>query len=171
MTPPCRPYFVTFDANRARCFTELRDMTTNTHTADAQLVADFITDIWNERRFDRLTHFLHLAFIDHSLPPGFSPDAGGTEQWIRLTGQSFEHRTLIDEQVTEPGISILKIRMQLKHIGEWRGIAPTAMEIEAIGYRCFRLAEGRIIGHWALLDGNAIENQLRGAAQGCKMQE
>jgi SnoaL-like polyketide cyclase len=168
---PRLPLFVTFDATQAGRLTELWGMITKILTTEKQLVADFITDIWNERRFDLLEQYLHPAFIDHSLPPGFSPDAGGTEQWIRLTGQSFEHRTLIDEQVTEPGISILKIRMQLKHIGEWRGIAPTGMEIEAVGYRCFRLAEGRIIGHWALIDGNAIENQLKDAAQGCKVQE
>ena len=145
-------------------------MTTNTPTIDRQLVAGFITDIWNEHRFDRLENYLHPAFTDHSLPPGFSPDARGTEQWIRLTGQSFEHRTLIDEQVTESGISILKIRMQIRHIGEWRGIAPTGLEIQAVGYRCFRLEEGHIIAHWALIDGNAIENQLRETAQGCKVQ-
>jgi predicted ester cyclase len=61
--------------------------------------------------------------------------------------------------------------MQLRHIGEWRGIAPTGLGIAAVGYRCFRLTEGRIIAHWALIDGNAIENQLRGAVQGCKVQE
>ena len=145
-------------------------MTTNTLTTDRQLVADFITEIWNERRFDRLEQYLHPSFTDHSLPPGFSPDIRGTEQWIRITSQSFDHRTLIDELVTEPGRSILKIRMELRHIGEWRGIAPTGLEITAVGYRCFRLAEGRIIAHWALIDGNAIENQLRSTAQGCKMQ-
>lgn len=145
-------------------------MTTNTLTTHRQLVADFITEIWNERRFDRLQQYLHPSFTDHSLPPGFSPDARGTEQWIRITSQSFDHRTLIDEQVTEPGRSILKILMELRHIGEWRGIAPTGLEITAVGYRCFRLAEGCIIAHWALIDGNAIENQLKGAAQGCKVQ-
>jgi predicted SnoaL-like aldol condensation-catalyzing enzyme len=159
---------VTFDAGRTGRLTELWGMTTDTLTTHRQLVVDFITDIWNERRFDRLEHYLHPAFTDHSLPPGFSPDARGTGQWIRLTGQSFEHRTVIDEQVTEPGKSILKVRMELRHIGEWRGIAPSGLEIQAVGYRCFRLEEGRIIGHWALIDGNAIENQLRGTAQGCK---
>lgn len=146
-------------------------MITNTLTSDRQLVADFINDIWNERHFDRLQRYLHPAFTDHSLPPVFPPDARGTEQWIRLTGQSFEHRTFIDEQVTEPGISILKIRMELRHVGEWRGITPTGLEISAVGYRCFRLAEGLMIAHWALIDGNAIENQLRGGAPGCKVQE
>ncbi|HEV2481859.1 MAG TPA: ester cyclase [Puia sp.] len=142
---------------------------TTTYTATQELVAGYIRDIWNERRFDRLEQYLHPAFSDHSLPPGLPPDIHGLEQWIRLTGQSFEHHTIIDEQVTEPGKSILKIRMQLRHIGEWRGITATGREVTAVGYRCFRVEEGRIIEHWALIDGNAIENQLRETAQGCKV--
>lgn len=142
----------------------------STYTATQHLVAGFIRDIWNERRFDRLLHYLHPAFIDHSLPPALPPGVSGLEQWIRLTGQSFEHQTSIEEQVTEPGKSILKIRMELRHIGEWRGIAATFHEVTAVGYRCFRVEDGRIIEHWALIDGNAIENQLRETEQGCKVQ-
>jgi len=141
-----------------------------TSQATQQLVVAYIRNIWNERRFEMLKDYIHPDFTDHSLPPGLPPDVHGLEQWIQLTGQSFEHVTHIDEQVTEPGRSILKIRMQLRHIGEWRSIAPTGREVTAVGYRCFRLEEGRIIEHWALIDGNAIENQLRGAEEGCKVQ-
>lgn len=143
---------------------------TTTYNATQELVAGYIRDIWNERRFDRLSLYLHPAFVDHSLPTTLPPDVHGLEQWITLTGQSFEQHTIIDEQVTEPGKSILKIRMQLRHIGQWRGMEATGREVTAVGYRCFRLEEGRIIEHWALIDGNAIENQLRETAQGCKMQ-
>ena len=138
---------------------------------DQQLIAGFIEDIWNQRRFELLDRYLHPTFVDHSIPPSLSPDAQGLEKWVRLTCQSFEHRTIIDEQVTEPGKSIIKIRMLLRHIGEWRGIAPTKLEIAAVGYRCFRIADGRIIEHWALIDGNAIENQLRETTHGCKVQQ
>jgi hypothetical protein len=161
---------VTFDAGRFGGAAELCGMTTTYHATQA-LVAGFIRDIWNGRRFDRLEHYLHPAFVDHSLPPVLSPDVRGLEQWVRLTDRSFEHHTIIDEQVTEPGKSILKVRMELRHIGEWRGIAPTGHAVVAVGYRCFRLVEERIIEHWALIDGNAIENQLRETAVGCKVQE
>ena len=161
-------HFVTFDAVRAGDAAELWAMITS--HATQELVAGYIRDIWNEQRFELLEHYLHPAFTDHSLPPTLPPDVVGLELWIRLTGQSFEHRTIIDEQVAESGKSILKIRMQLRHIGEWRGIPPTSREVTAVGYRCFRIEEGRIIEHWALIDDNAIKNQLRDTAQGCKVQ-
>jgi hypothetical protein len=161
-------YFVTFAASRGLAAAELCGMTT--YSSTQTLVAGYIRDIWNERRFDRLPQYLHPAFTDHSLPPTLPPDVHGLEQWITLTGQSFEHHTVLEEQVTEPGKSILKIRMELRHIGQWRGIAVTGREVTAVGYRCFREEEGRIIEHWALIDGNAIENQLRETEQGCKVQ-
>lgn len=131
-----------------------------TSSSTQHLVADFIETIWNQRRFDRLDEYIHPAFTDHSLPPPLPRDIHGLEQWIRLTGQSFEHHTVIDDQVSEPEKSILKIRLLVKHIGEWRGIPPTGLEVQAAGFRCFHLEDGRIIGHWALVDGNGIEKQL-----------
>jgi predicted ester cyclase len=66
---------------------------------------------------------------------------------------------------------MLKLRMQLKHIGLWRDIEPTNLEISTIGYRYYKLEAGKITEHWSLLDGNAIENQLKSCQHGCKIQE
>jgi predicted ester cyclase len=63
----------------------------------------------------------------------------------------------------------MKIKMRLKHIGPWRDIAPTGIELHVIGYRHFKIKDGRIIEHWALIDGQAIENQLKKAAHGCNI--
>lgn len=138
---------------------------------NAQLVANFIEQVWNQRDFSELTTFLHPDFIDHGLPHPLPANAEGTKRWIELTGMSFEHKTVIDSQVTEGDKSLIKIRMLLRHIGAWRDIAPTGLEVKAVGYRQFRLQDSRIIEHWALIDGQAIENQLRDAAQGCKAAE
>jgi hypothetical protein len=43
--------------------------------------------------------------------------------------------------------------MLLKHIGKWRGIEPTGTEISAVGCRYVKLADNKIIEHWALIDG------------------
>jgi len=135
------------------------------------IVTNFIEEIWNQNQFEKIDNYIAYEFIDHSLPPALPPNKEGMKLWIIEVGRSFEHTTLIDDMVCEEDKVMLKIRMQLKHIGIWRDIEPTYSEISTVGYRCYKLAEGKIIAHWALLDGNAIENQLKEAQHGCKVQE
>ncbi|MDQ2769758.1 MAG: ester cyclase [Bacteroidota bacterium] len=138
---------------------------------NALLVQEFIDLIWNQQQFDQLPRLLHPDFHDHSLPPALPTTVAGVAAWVRGTSTAFQHHTTIQEQVTQGAQSMLKIQLRLTHIGEWRGIAVTGRTVEVVGYRHFRMAEGQIREHWALLDGNAIENQLTAAGHGCKIQE
>jgi predicted SnoaL-like aldol condensation-catalyzing enzyme len=135
------------------------------------IVTNFIEEIWNQNQFEKIDNYLSADFIDHSLPPAFPANRDGMELWISGTGKSFEHKTIIDEIVCEGNKVMFKMRMQLKHIGVWRGIEPTYFEISTVGYRYYKLAKGKIIEHWSLLDGNSIENQLKETHRGCKIQE
>ena len=135
------------------------------------IITSFIEEIWNKNQFNKLDEYLHPGFTDHSLPPNLSPDIAGLKKWIAATGVSFQHKTIIDEMVCEDDKVMIKIKMQLKHIAPWRGIGPTGKEIYATGYRFFKLANNKIIAHWALIDGNAIENQLKETHNGCKVKE
>jgi predicted ester cyclase len=140
------------------------------NTQNKTTVVNFIGEIWNQNQFDKIDHFIHPAFTDYSLPSNLPSNKEGLQFWIRNTGKSFGHTTNIEEMVSEENKVMLKIRMQMKHIGEWRGIEATGAEIETVGYRYFKLADGKIIEHWALIDGNAIENQLRQTNRGCEIQ-
>lgn len=135
------------------------------------VVQDFITHVWNNRALNKLDDFLHPDFKDYSLPPMLPADKEGTKMWIINTGVSFEHNTIIQEQVTEGDKSIVKIRMNLRHIGMWRDVEPTGIDLHTIGYRYFKLKDGKIIEHWALIDGQAIEHELKKASHGCKIAE
>ncbi len=63
---------------------------------------------------------------------------------------------------------IIKIKMIMKHTGTWRDIEPTGLEVTTQGYRFYKLKESKIIESWALIDGQAIESQLKGAIHSCK---
>lgn len=130
---------------------------------NSKIVSEFIEQIWNKRNFEKLGQFMHPDFKDHSLPTALSADIEGMKKWVVGTGLSFEHNTIIEDQVCEDDKIILKIRMEMKHIGLWRGIEPTGTNINAVGYRYYKLKDGKIMKHWALIDGQAIENQLREA--------
>lgn len=138
---------------------------------NAIIVSEFIEQIWNTRSFEKLEKYLHPDFKDHSLPPALSPDIHGLKKWILNTGISFDHKTIIEDQITEGDKSVVKIRMEMKHIGLWRNLKPTGIEIKPVGYRYYKLHEGKIIEHWALIDGQSIENQIINASGGCKIVE
>lgn len=125
------------------------------------LVQNFIDEIWNRQSFEKMHVYLHPDYEDFSLSKSFPAGNEGTQQWIMETSKSFIHRSVIEGQVTEQDQCIIRIRMELKHIGIWRGIQPTGKEIYTTGYRQFRFRDGKIIAHWALIDGATIEKQLK----------
>ncbi|MFM6925792.1 MAG: ester cyclase, partial [Ferruginibacter sp.] len=124
---------------------------------------------WNKRSFEMLDDFLHPAFNDHSLSAVLPPGKEGVKKWIQATGISFEHETVIEDHVSERDQVMLRIKMKLKHIGAWRGIEPTGIELFTTGFRHFKIKDDRIIEHWALIDAESIENQLKEVSHGCKI--
>ncbi len=141
------------------------------NTSNSSIVNNFIEDIWNKNLFEKIDTYISNDYIDHSLPPNLAPNKTGMQQWITGTGKSFEHTTIIETIVSENNDVIIKIKLNLKHIGMWRNIEPTYQNISVVGYRCFKLKNRKIIAHWALIDGNAIENQLKTTKNGCKIQQ
>jgi len=140
-----------------------------TTTAIKQLVNSYITSIWNEGAIEKITDFLHPDFTDHTLPPTLPDGIDGVLQWLALTSSSFKHHTIIEDQVTEGNKSIIRIRMEMEHIGLWRGIAPTGITTTTGGYRFFRIADGKIREQWGQIDGAVLEAALNGAVHACKL--
>lgn len=126
-----------------------------------QVTADFINEVWNQQQYDKLDQYLHPDYVDHSLPAALPPDRTGLLKWIQATSQSFQHQTVVEDQVTEADKTILKIKMVMTHIGPWRGIDATGAQVSTEGYRFYRLADGKIIEHWAEINGTSLENQLK----------
>lgn len=135
------------------------------------LAQNFIAQIWNKQAFENMNQFLHPEFKDHSLPPMLPSNQEGTVKWIINTSISFEHETIIEDQVSQNDKCMIKIRMNLKHIGVWRGINPAGTSLHTTGFRFFKFKDGKIIEHWGLIDGQTIENQLKETTHGCKIGE
>lgn len=132
------------------------------------LISNFIEQIWNNRNFEKLDDFIHPDYKDNSLPNTFSANKEGLKNWILATSSSFNHKTIIEDDVSEGDKIIIKIEMIMKHTGTWRDIESTGLEVTIQGYRFYKLKNSKIIESWALIDGQAIESQLKGAIYGCE---
>ncbi|GEP92522.1 SnoaL-like polyketide cyclase [Chitinophaga terrae (ex Kim and Jung 2007)] len=135
---------------------------------NSTIINTFIEQVWNREQFQLLPDLLHPAFKDYSLPATFPPGQDGLQKWITTTSHSFKHHTQVEELVCEGNNCIAKITMHCRHIGPWRNIAATGKEVSTSGYRHFKLEDGRIIAHWALIDGQTLENELLGTSHGCQ---
>ncbi len=133
------------------------------------MVLAFIENVWNHRKTEQLTNFMSNDFVDHSLPFGLSTGIEGTQKWIKATSSSFQHTTLIEDIVAENNKVFIRISMQLKHIGEWRGYAATGVDIVTTGYRLFEFSNEKISAQWAAIDGNIIEQAIAGNSHACKI--
>lgn len=145
--------------------------TKNSIETNKSIVREFIEVIWNKNRLVEIENYLSEDYLDHSLLPTLPPNKEGTLLWIKATGKSFEHETIINDMVCEDDKVMLKISMKLKHIGVWRDIAPTHLELYINGFRYYKMQNGKIKEHWALINGNAIENQLKNTHNSCKIVE
>lgn len=129
-------------------------------------IDSFISIIWNQGDISRVHEFLHPEFMDYSLAPSLPTGIAGLQQWIAMTHAAFQPTTIIEEQVAEPGKAMIRVTMQMKHTGIWRGIPATGITVTTKGYRCFHLEDNRIIAHWALIDGNTLEKKLAACSTG-----
>lgn len=127
----------------------------------------FIEFIWNARQLDQIEDFISDDYQDFSLLPAIPPTRDGLRMWIENTSIAFDHKTNIESIVEEGDVVAARISFNVTHIGVWRGIEPTGRTVSVKGFRFFRLANQKIVAHWALIDGEALQRALSDQHNGC----
>lgn len=132
-----------------------------------QIVFDYIDTVWNKNDLSAIDRFIADDYRDYSFLPAVPPNKTGLIAWIKNTSGAFDHTTVIESAVAENELVALRISFTIKHHGLWRQIAPTGREATVKGFRFFKLRDRKIIAHWALIDGEALQNALTDQYQGC----
>lgn len=66
----------------------------------------------------------------------------------------------IGDVVGEGDKVLVRLKMRGKHTGPFMGVAPTGRWIDIDVMDFFRIADGRLIEHWALMDNLSLLQQL-----------
>jgi steroid delta-isomerase-like uncharacterized protein len=126
---------------------------TNTDT-----VCAFIEAFWNGREFDRIDHFLAPDYVDHAYVPH---TVDGLKRTAReLAAALPDNRTIIEDLVAQGDKVVARMTVRGTHDGLFRGTPPTGNPVEVNVYRMYRLADGKIAEHWALLDTATLLRQI-----------
>ncbi len=127
----------------------------------AAVVRGFIEEFWNGSNPDAAARYLTEDFVDHDNRTA-SQGVEAMRQWLIQTTRSFDHQTIIEDQVTEGDRSVIRLTFKVVQREEFRGVLAPGKSAETRGYREFRVIDGKIVEHWGMLDGNALVEQLKG---------
>lgn len=138
-------------------------MTTHTTTrtdttANAALARQFVEEFWNngdELAADRL---LAPEYVDHAYQT--NGRAGLLATLAQLKASFSDHRQMVEAQIAQNDLVVLRMRFQATHTGDFRGTPPSGNQVDVAVYRTYRIAEGRITEHWALLDTASLLRQI-----------
>lgn len=123
-----------------------------------QLVEQFVDAFWNHADAGAAEKFLSPAYVDHAYQPA---NQEGLIQTLEQLSASFPgHVHIIEAHVAQDDLVVLRMRLRATHRGAFRGTAPTGNPIDVSVYRTYRVAEGKIVEHWGLLDTATLLRQI-----------
>jgi steroid delta-isomerase-like uncharacterized protein len=123
-----------------------------------EIVRHFIQKFWNEGDFDCIERFLSKDYVDHAYVPN---NVDGLKGMAGILHAAFPDQSSSEESIVAQGDRVV-VRLSLTgtHKGSFRGAEATQNQVNVRLYREFRIANGQIAEHWALLDTASLFRQI-----------
>ena len=130
-------------------------MTTDDNKA---LVQQFFEQVINQRNLAALDQFVPPGGVNHTVPPGMPQE---TNQFVGQYLNAFPDGQVTVEDLLADGDKVVAhVSFHGTHQGALRGMAPTGKPITLMGIHIFRIANGKLVEHWGLMDRLAALQQL-----------
>jgi steroid delta-isomerase-like uncharacterized protein len=126
-----------------------------------QVVRRFVDEYQTGRSDQAFAELLAPDVVDHSRPPGIAPGAEGVRQQFEGFRAAFpDFRATVLDQIAEGDRVVTRKVFHGTHEGELMGIPATGREVEIHLIDIVRVAEGRIVEHWNVVDLLGVMRQL-----------
>ncbi|HET8657737.1 MAG TPA: ester cyclase [Micromonosporaceae bacterium] len=100
-------------------------------------------------------------FVDHSALPGLPPGRDGVKAAFDAFHAAFAgFRVQVHDQVAEDDRVVTRKSFHGRHVAEYMGIPPTGRDIRIDVIDIVRIADGRIVEHWNVVDQLGFLRQL-----------
>lgn len=117
---------------------------------ETQLVLRLIEEVFNGGDLELIDELVHPDFFDHEAPASRSLGLSGLRASVRLLHESFAgYRLEPADVVAADGKVVVRGSASGRHVGSINGIAATGEEWSSLQFHVFRIAERRVIEHWA----------------------
>ena len=119
-------------------------------------------EAYNSNNLDALNGVVAPDFVSHSLAPGLPEGLQGGNLMHQMTMAAMaDYRVSIDDLIAEGDRVVARFTMTGTHTGaEFLGLPASGRKINVSGISIFRLADGKIVEHWANEDALGLLQQL-----------
>jgi len=119
-------------------------------------------DAYNAMELDHLEELLHPDWQSNNWPDDVMPQSiENAKVMHRMFKEAFPDLHVTTEDLIAEGDTVVhRWTVRGTHKGEVIGLAPTGREVTAGGISLFRIADGRIVEHWAYADELGFLDQL-----------
>jgi len=119
-------------------------------------------EIYNTNQLDKLGEVLADNFVPHTLFPGMSPGLETYKQIHTMAKASFpDIRTQTEDLIADGDKVVERWTQTMTHTGApFMGLPPSGKAVRVTGISIYRLANGRIVEHWANMDFFGVMAQL-----------
>ncbi len=125
------------------------------------VVRQFIDQVANQGKVDRVHDFISPEWIDHTGAAGQAPGIENSMRAAAMFRTAFPPwHTEIEDMIAEGDKVMFRGTSSGTHRAEFMGVPPTGKLVSMSGVHIMRLANGKIIEHWAYSDMMGFMRQL-----------
>jgi steroid delta-isomerase-like uncharacterized protein len=125
------------------------------------LVRRFVEEVQSQGNIDALDEICSPEFVNHSAPPGVPSNCEGVKQLTVMFRQAFPDSYFTVEDMLAEGDKVATRKtFHGSHQGEFMGIPPTGQQVSMELIDIVRIADGRVVEHWAVGDNLGMMQQL-----------
>jgi predicted SnoaL-like aldol condensation-catalyzing enzyme len=121
---------------------------------ETQLVLRLIDEVFNSGRLSVIDELVHPDYFDHEAPASRALGPKGLRASVQLLHATFAgYRLEPTDVIAADGKVVVRGSASGRHIGSIDEVEATGEESSSPQFHVFRIADGRIIEHWASRDG------------------
>jgi predicted ester cyclase len=124
------------------------------------VVLRYVGEVWNGHDLDAIDDLVSPHYINHAARTE-EYQRGGARRAVQWVLSVFpDHRFHVEDVASDGETVALRGTMTGTHDGELEGIAPTGLRVAVEQSHWFRVADGKVVEHWAVRDDLGMLQQL-----------
>jgi steroid delta-isomerase-like uncharacterized protein len=127
-----------------------------------EVFRQFVEEILNQGNMDRFDDLMATDFIEHEeLPPGIPEGSEGAKVLFNQLHRAFpDFKADINDLIAEGDRVVVRMTWTGTHEGEFMGIPATGNSISIEVIDIVRIANGKFVEHWGIIDNMGMMQQL-----------